>query len=77
MKSVVRLAVLHDPMLLLSALGILVGRPPATISARAAQIFAAERSVEAVESLGDKSDVGLGAVVFLAVFAAGLYFAQQ
>lgn len=25
----------------------------------------------------DKSDVGLGAVVFLAVFAAGLYFAQQ
>ena len=28
------------PVLLLSALGILVGRPPATISARAAQIFA-------------------------------------
>ena len=49
MKSVVRLAVLHDPMLLLSALGILVGRPPATISARAAQIFAAERTAEAVE----------------------------
>ena len=36
-------------LLLLGALGILVGRPPATISARTAQIFAAERTAEAIE----------------------------
>ena len=54
-------------MLLLSALGILVGRPPATISARAAQIFAAERTVEAVEAAllalepGDPAIGGLAA----------------
>ena len=54
-------------LLLLSALGILVGRPPATISARAAQIFAAERTAEAVEAAllalepGDPAIGGLAA----------------